>query len=142
MDVPVVVIRGNHDHGGPGSIWEQDYFKREKDSLAPNLQVLLSPEPVIVGGALIFPAPLLRRHEPGDPTAWIRTSCEDPSLWAELPRIVLAHGTTQGFGSMVDDEDDGAAAVNWIDLSRLPEGAIDFVALGDWHGTKQVGEKA
>lgn len=142
MGVPVVVIPGNHDHGGPGSIWEQDYFKREKDSLAPNLQVLLSPEPVTVGGALIFPAPLLRRHEPGDPTAWIRTRCQDPSLPADLPRIVLAHGTIQGFGSVMDDEDESAAAANWIDLSRLPEGTVDYIALGDWHGTKQVGPRA
>jgi DNA repair exonuclease SbcCD nuclease subunit len=142
IGMPVVVIPGNHDHGGPGSIWEQDYFKREKESLAPNLQVLLSPEPVIVGGALIFPAPLLRRHEPGDPTAWIRTGCEDSSLPADLPRIVLAHGTIQGFGSVMEDEDESVATVNWIDLSRLPEGAIDYIALGDWHGTKQVGPKA
>lgn len=142
MSVPVVVIPGNHDHGGPGSIWEQDYFKRERDSLAPNLQMLLTPKPVIVGGAVIFPAPLLRRHEPGDPTAWIRTGCEDKSLHADLPRIILAHGTIQGFGSARDDEDERAAAVNWIDLARLPDDAIDYIALGDWHGTKQVGPRS
>lgn len=30
---------------------------------------------------------------------------------------------------------------NWIDLSRLPA-EIDYIALGDWHGTKQVGPRA
>jgi hypothetical protein len=32
--------------------------------------------------------------------------------------------------------------VNWIDLSRLPSDDLDYIALGDWHGTKQVGPKA
>ena len=27
MGVPVLAIPGNHDHGGPGSIWEQEFFK-------------------------------------------------------------------------------------------------------------------
>lgn len=142
IGVPVLVIPGNHDHGGAGSIWEQDFFKREREDLAPNLQVLLSPEPIIAGGVIIFPAPLLRRHEPGDPTAWIRAHGEDSELPGDLPRIVLAHGTVQGFGTMVDEEDDASGVANWINLSRIPEAVIDYVALGDWHGTKQVGPKA
>jgi DNA repair exonuclease SbcCD nuclease subunit len=136
-----VVIPGNHDHGGPGSIWEQEFFLREKQQLAPNLRVLLTPEPVILEKAVIFPAPLLRRFEPGDPTAWIRSAVEDPSLPPDLPRIVLAHGTIQGFGSMQEDEEGATTVVNWIDLSSLPADAIDYIALGDWHGTKQVGPR-
>lgn len=142
LKVPVFVIPGNHDHGGPGSIWEQEFFVREQQQLAPNLHILLKPEPVVLDAAVIFPAPLLRRHEPGDPTAWIRQAVLDPSLPTGLPRIVLAHGTIQGFGSQQDDENGSPATVNWIDLSSLPDEAIDFIALGDWHGTKQVGPKA
>jgi DNA repair exonuclease SbcCD nuclease subunit len=67
---------------------------------------------------------------------------EDPSLPPELPRIVLAHGTIQGFGSMQEDEEGATTVVNWIDLSSLPADTIDYIALGDWHGTKQVGPKA
>ena len=142
LKVPVIAIPGNHDHGGPGSIWEQEFFLREQRHLAPNFQVLLKPEPLVLDSALIFPAPLLRRHEPGDPTAWIRSAVIDPSLPPTLPRIVLAHGTIQGFGSQQDDEDGAPATVNWIDLSSLPADAIDYIALGDWHGTKQVSPKA
>lgn len=141
LKIPVLVIPGNHDHAGPGSIWVQDFFKREQEQLAPNLQVLLTPEPVILNNAVIFPAPLLRRHEPGDPTAWIRSAVADPGL-PDLPRIVLAHGTIQGFGSTQDDEEGVAAAVNWIDLSALLKGPADYIALGDWHGTKQLAPKA
>jgi DNA repair exonuclease SbcCD nuclease subunit len=142
LKVPVLVIPGNHDHAGPGSIWGQEFFLREQKQLAPNLRVLLTSEPVILEKAVVFPAPLLRRFEPGDPTAWIRSSVEDPSLPPDLPRIVLAHGTIQGFGSVQEDEEGASTVVNWIDLSSLPADAIDYIALGDWHGTKQVGPKA
>lgn len=142
LKIPVLAIPGNHDHAGPGSIWDQEFFKREQQQLAPNLRVLLTPEPVVLENAIIFPAPLLRRHDAGDPTAWIQAGLEDPSLPTELPRIVLAHGTIQGFGSSQEDEEGGSAVVNWIDLSRLPMEQLDYIALGDWHGTKQVGPKA
>lgn len=142
LEVPVLVIPGNHDHGGAGSIWEQEFFKREQAELAPNLRVLLTPEPVVMENAIIFPAPLLRRHETDDPTAWIRVALEDPSLPVGLPRIVLAHGTIQGFGSSQEDDEGGSTVANWLDLSRLPLEQIDYIALGDWHGTKQVGPKA
>lgn len=142
LKIPVIAIPGNHDHGGPGSIWEQEFFLREQQQLAPNFQVLLKPEPIILDSAVIFPAPLLRRHDPGDPTAWIRQAAVSTDLPADLPRIVLAHGTIQGFGSQQGDEEDAPTTVNWIDLSSLPADAIDYIALGDWHGTKQVGPKA
>jgi len=144
MGVPVYAIPGNHDHGGPGSVWEQEFFRREKEELAPNLQMLLRAEPVITPHAVIFPAPLLRRHEASDPTGWMRSALEDAALPPELPRIVFAHGTVQGFGSATEmaDEDELPAAANFIDLARLPMNAVDYVALGDWHGTRQVGPKA
>lgn len=142
MKIPVLVIPGNHDHAGPGSIWGQEFFRREQQQLAPNLRVLLTPEPVVLETAVIFPAPLLRRFEPGDPTAWIRSAVADPGLPPELPRIVLAHGTIQGFGSAQEDEEGASTVVNWIDLASLPAEAIDYIALGDWHGTKQVGPTA
>lgn len=142
LKIPVLVIPGNHDHAGPGSIWEQEFFKREQQQLAPNLRVLLTPEPFVLENAIVFPAPLLRRHDAGDPTEWIRAALKDPALPPELPRIVLAHGTIQGFGSSQEDDDDGSTVVNWIDLSRLPLEQLDYIALGDWHGTKQVGPKA
>lgn len=142
LAVPVLVIPGNHDHAGPGSIWEQEFFRREQEQLAPNLRVLLKPEPVVLDSAIILPAPLLRRHEVGNPVAWIRHAVQDAALPPEPPRIVLAHGTVQGFGSTQADEEDSATPANWIDLSSLPGEDIDYIALGDWHGVKQVGPKA
>jgi DNA repair exonuclease SbcCD nuclease subunit len=142
LKIPVLAIPGNHDHGGPGSLWEQDFFQREQSILAPNLRVLLKPEPVDLASAVIFPCPLLRRAESSDTTEWLRSPIASGDRFSNKPRIVLAHGSTQGFGSQSYDDEVGAVATNQIDLSRLPEDTFDYVALGDWHGTTQVNPKA
>ena len=133
LSLPVFAIPGNHDYGGPGSLWEQAFFQRESTALAPNLRVLLSAEPIKIAGSVLLPCPLLRRHESADTTAWLRAL--DWTTLGAGPRIVLAHGSVQGFA-----EEEGA--VNRLDLGRLPAAEIDYVALGDWHGTKQIDERA
>jgi DNA repair exonuclease SbcCD nuclease subunit len=142
MQLPVAVIPGNHDHGGPGCLWEQLFFRREQAELAPNLRILLQPEPVELGQAVLFPCPLLRRHEARDTTEWLRTPDPAWSRFGERPRIVLAHGSVQGFGARDDEEDMDPSAANLLDLSRLRPGIFDYIALGDWHGRKQVGPLA
>ena len=142
LGLPVLLIPGNHDHGGPGGVWAQSFFQAEAASLAPNLQVLLQPAPVVMAQAVVFPCPLLRRHENTDLTAWLRGDAPVAAENAGLPRIVLAHGTMQGFGSAGDDEDGGGEVINYLDLSRLASDHYDYIALGDWHGMKQVGERA
>jgi DNA repair exonuclease SbcCD nuclease subunit len=138
MGVPVLAIPGNHDHGGPGSLWEQPFFNAERAALAPNFRMLLRAQPVELENAVLLPCPLLRRHESKDPTTWLRSMEGGLERFGEKPRLVLAHGSVQGFSSPGDDDE--ATAANLIDLGRLPE--IDYVALGDWHGTKQVGPRA
>jgi DNA repair exonuclease SbcCD nuclease subunit len=140
INVPVYVIPGNHDHGGKGSVWYQDFFIKEQPRLAPNLIILLEPKAIEIDHAILFPCPLLRRHEYDDLTSWL--SIIDTSVFpASKPKIVIAHGTTQDFSSVstLDDEYD---VPNFIDLARLPENEFDYIALGDWHGTKKVGNKA
>jgi len=143
MRVPVYLIPGNHDHGGPGSLWEQSFFRREAAELCPNLQVLLTPAAVETETAVLFPCPLLRRHEATDTTAWLRASSALANLaGSEKPRIVIAHGSTQSFGSASDDDEGDEAGHNLLDLNRLPPGTFDYIALGDWHGTKQLATSA
>jgi len=142
MKLPVIVIPGNHDHGGPGSVWEQEFFLREQVALAPNLKVLLEPIPLDLESTVILPCPLLRRTVSGDPTEWLRGGDTYTKLSPDKPRIVLAHGSTQLFSGQWDDDEEGKSATSLIDLARLPEAEIDYIALGDWHGTKQVGAKA
>ena len=148
LGLPVLVIPGNHDHGGGGSLWQESYFLEECRQLAPNLTVLLERSPFELSGlglpgGVLLPCPLLRKAEPVDPTAWLRQL--DFSPWADQPRIVLAHGSIQGFGSEDSgdtDDENPPVPTNRIDLSALPAGEIDYVALGDWHGLKQVGARA
>lgn len=142
LGLPVLAIPGNHDHAGPGSLWEQDFYRREVARLAPNFRLLTDPTPVVEGGAVILPCPLRRRAESADPTAWIRSPDLPSSLPPDLPRIVLAHGSIQGFGGVPDDEDPSGSIPNLIDLSRLPAADLDYIALGDWHGTRSIGPKA
>lgn len=165
IPVPVIAIPGNHDHAGPGSIWEQEFFMREREQLAPNLVVLTEPGVYRIKSAFILACPLRARTGWADPTEWVRT----PETWVpsegtggsrgeaegeaggfgsrdgvEGPRIVLAHGSTQVFVGRCDDEDEleRTSGSGFIDLSRLPDHLLDYIALGDWHGTKQVGPKA
>ena len=165
LGVPVYCIPGNHDHGGPDSLWEQAFFKREHQRLAANFQLLLEPKPVVVDLAdradgpaqvVLLPCPLRRRHEADDPTAWLRSL--DFAAFGELPRVVIAHGSTTIFAaggggsasgfigpgstSQTDDEEPGAGSVNTLALDRLPLEELDYLALGDWHGFLAAGPKA
>lgn len=148
LDLPVLVIPGNHDHGGAGSCWQESHFLQESQQLAPNLTVLLEREPfdlatIGLPDAVLFPCPLLRKAEPVDPTAWLRQL--DFSPWSDQVRIVLAHGSIHGFGGEDNrdtDDENPPVPTNRIDLQALPPGEIDYVALGDWHGLKQVNPRA
>lgn len=139
---PVYAIPGNHDHGGPGSIWTQAFFEREREKLAPNLVVCGESAPQRDRLFMLYPCPLGRRAETGDTTAWLREPAAFTGADASLPRVVLAHGSVQDFSSGTGDPEEDSGATNRIGLERLPMEEIDYVALGDWHGTKAVGPKA
>lgn len=143
LGVPVLVIPGNHDHAAPGGVWTRPEVQQQVAGMAPNLRLLLEARPVEVEGAVILPCPLLARNPSGDPTAWIRT-LDFPSL-PPGPRIVLAHGSVQGFGGTTPaeaDEENPSAGASHIDLASLPMAELDYVALGDWHGAKEMDPKA
>ncbi len=163
MALPVLVIPGNHDHAAPGGIWDSPDWQRHQRDRAPNLQLLLERQPLELDELLVLPCPLLRKHDASDPTGWIR-GLDWASLPASKPRLVIAHGGIQGFsgrdygaetgwgsapgpagpgdgnGPSRAQEPDGA--INRIDLAQLPEGELDYIALGDWHNLKQVSTKA
>lgn len=139
IPVPVYAIPGNHDHGGPGSLWHQPFFRAEHGMRAPNLHVLLERRAIDRDDAVILPCPLLERHVAGDPTTWIRHL--DTSTLGARPRIVLAHGSTATFGPQ-DDGEDVAGPANVVNIETLPHDEIDYVALGDWHGFRQAAPKA
>ena len=143
LTIPVLVIPGNHDHGAPGSVWHGSFFRTEQQRRAPNLQVLLEREPLELEEAVVLPCPLLRRSDSSDPTAWVRQL-----NWSDLPegkpRILLAHGSVHGFtaADLDADDDNPSSANNRLQLDERLLEQLDYVALGDWHGLKQVNARS
>lgn len=147
LEVPVLVIPGNHDHGGPGSVWHSSFFSEERQRRCPNLAVLLERRPHELEQALVLPCPLLRRRESSDPCGWLQ-QLDWSALPADKPRLVLAHGAVQGFGGSdlelsVDpgsdaDDDNPPSAHNLLQIQAPWSREVDYIALGDWHGLKQV----
>lgn len=130
---PVLVIPGNHDHGGSDGIWHRPEVEASQKRYAPNLSLLARAEPVVLPDLVVLPCPLLRRHSATDAMAWLHAFPWD-TLPVDRPRLVLAHGSVTNFGERVHH--------NVVALDGLPTAAVDYVALGDWHGLKQVGPKA
>ncbi len=132
---PVYVLPGNHDPMSDDGPWAPGRLEALASRPPPdNLHVLSSTEPVVTDGpapAVLLPAPLFERLPTRDPTAQLA----DPAFYADLPdgapRIVVAHGTVEDFGQ-------GVTVGRMIRLDRLPADAVDYVALGDWHGVKDV----
>jgi DNA repair exonuclease SbcCD nuclease subunit len=119
-----VLLPGNHDPARPGGIW--DRIKRF--GFPANVLPILVPEPVVLAaGVYLLPAPLTTKNPGRDPTLWMQNAATP----AGAKRIGLAHGSIQGFGS------DGESAV-LIAKDRAPSAGLTYLALGDWHGIKQV----
>lgn len=141
---PVLAIPGNHDHGGAGSVWHDAFFQGERQRRAPNLQVLLEHRPLDLPNLVVLPCPLLRRRDTADPCAWLG-QLDWQALPPEKPRLVLAHGSIQTFtaadldpSSSDSDDENPAGSGNLLRLDPLWLDQVDYVALGDWHGLKQV----
>jgi DNA repair exonuclease SbcCD nuclease subunit len=123
------VIPGNHDAHQPNGIWD----RVARHGLPDNIRLHLEPAPCPIGEgeAWLLPAPLRRRQTLLDPSAWMNQ--------AETPdgaiRIGLAHGSVTRFGSADRSQS------NYIDPVRPKEARLDYLALGDWHGQRQVGPR-
>lgn len=122
---PVVIIPGNHDNGGPDSVFRRQRWLR---SCPEGVIVALDTAPRVLldGRLVVLPAPLLQRHETGAVTdAW---SAEDAAHHTGATRIGLAHGSIHGFDSETDLR-------NEVDLDVIDRARLDYLAIGDWHGT-------
>lgn len=127
---PWAMIPGNHDAALAESVWSRAV---RLGAVPPNVHVCLDPLPLVLPdpGVAILPAPLTQRHVYTDLTAWF-----DAAKTPEgMPRIGLAHGSVQGI--LLEDAD----ATNPIAPGRAASAQLDYLALGDWHGTRRIDER-
>lgn len=121
-----VLMSGNHDAALAESVWSR---AQRLEAIPGNVIVCLEPKPVVVAGKFtLLPAPLTQRHTYADLTEWFATHGSSD----DLPRIGLAHGSVQGILSQDVD------SANPIAAGRARSAGLTYLALGDWHGTKQV----
>ena len=126
---PWLLIPGNHDSALSESVWSR---AQRLGAIPPNVVCCLEPKPHLVDGKFVLlPAPLTQRHTYGDLTEWFSGAADDSGL----PRIGLAHGCVQG---ILSEDIDSA---NPIAAGRAGEAGLSYLALGDWHGTRQIDER-
>jgi DNA repair exonuclease SbcCD nuclease subunit len=124
---PWIMIPGNHDAALTESVWTH---AQRLGALPSNLHLALTGK-VIEFSELKFAAlcaPLTQRHTYNDLTA----AFDDWETPAGMLRIGLAHGSVQG---ILAEEID---STNPIAPDRSHSARLDYLALGDWHGCKQV----
>lgn len=123
---PWVLLPGNHDAALPHSVWTR------LRQLQPGANIVIADkaEPIMLGDgrAVVLPAPLLRRRETVDLTSWFDSAATAPSVI----RIGLAHG------SVANRLPAASEAANEIADDRANSARLDYLALGDWHGTIEI----
>ncbi|HYN38931.1 MAG TPA: DNA repair exonuclease, partial [Rhodospirillales bacterium] len=121
---PWVLLPGNHDAALAESVWTRLAARRD---LPPNVVLATEPRPLALadGRLVVLPAPLRRRHEDADLTGWF----DGAATPAGCVRVGLAHGSVEG------RLPDGAEIHNPIAADRAARARLDWLALGDWHGT-------
>jgi DNA repair exonuclease SbcCD nuclease subunit len=116
------LLPGNHDPVQPGSQWE----RLARSGPPANVHLHLAPVPVeIERGVWLLPAPVVTARRSEDPTQWMDAAAVPPHAL----RIALAHGAVRNFG----EQDEGIIAP-----TRAATAGLDYLALGDWHGTVRI----
>lgn len=124
---PWLLLPGNHDAALAESVWSR---AQRLGAVPPNAHLLLEPGVRLFEGQgfAALPAPLTQRHTHHDLTAWF-DGADTP---AGLLRIGIAHGSVQGILA------EGIDSANPIAPDRAARARLDYLALGDWHGTKGI----
>ncbi|MBA3477732.1 MAG: DNA repair exonuclease [Lautropia sp.] len=122
-----LMIPGNHDAALAAGVWTR---ARQLGCMPGNVHLL--ERPCLTSfedlGFVVLAAPLTQRQTHSDLTAWF----DDVTSPAELVRVGLAHGSVGGILPGTVD------SPNPIAPDRASTARLDYLALGDWHGTRRV----
>jgi DNA repair exonuclease SbcCD nuclease subunit len=134
IEVPVVLLPGNHDALEPGSLWTSAQWVGHAPS---HVVVVTDTKPLeIVPGVEIVGAPWKSRRPLSDPAA--PGYAELAPAASGVRRILLAHGQLTSLSGGMSD-------VPTIDQAGLEaavaDGRLHYVGLGDRHSTTEVTER-
>lgn len=120
------LMPGNHDPHRPNLLWDR-IAKRAPE----NVRLLLDCAPTkIAESVFLLPAPWDSKAPGRDITAYMDAAeTEDGGL-----RIGVAHGSVIDFSTESGDR-------SVIAKDRAERAGLDYLALGDWHGVKEMGPK-
>jgi DNA repair exonuclease SbcCD nuclease subunit len=121
-----VLLPGNHDARLAEGVWS----RLERLGRPENVLVADAASPIALaeGRLVVLPAPLTERHATDDLTAWM----DEAATPSGALRAGLAHGSVAG---RLPAE---AEAANPIHPERSSRARLDYLALGDWHGTLEI----
>jgi DNA repair exonuclease SbcCD nuclease subunit len=120
--VPVYVLPGNHDPLTADAVWARQSWSHR----AAHVHLCTEAAPLRIRDDVeLLPCPLGQKVSRVDPTAWIV-----PPAGRGPIRIGLAHGALDVLGQRGNFP---------IAADRADRGALDYLALGDWHGFRQQG---
>ncbi len=124
---PWVLLPGNHDAALAQSAWSR---LRRLAIVPDNVILATEPQPIELcdGRLCILPAPLQRRHEVRDLSDYFDALETGPGVL----RVGLAHGAVR---NRLPEESE---AMNPISDTRADSARLDYLALGDWHGTLEI----
>jgi len=122
-----VLLPGNHDAALAQSAWSR---LRRLAIVPDNVVLATAPGPIELcdGRLCVLPAPLQRRHELRDLTDYFDAVETGPGVF----RVGLAHGAVR---NRLPEESE---AMNPISDTRADSARLDYLALGDWHGTLEI----
>ena len=129
---PWILIPGNHDAALAEGVWAT---ARRLSVIPANVHVVTGPEAEVVSlpdaRVAVLCAPLSQRHTAGDLTAAF-DHLPSPEGWH---RVGVAHGGVQGLLP------DALDLSNPIAPDRAARARLDYLALGDWHGTLRIDDR-
>lgn len=122
-----VLLPGNHDPAIAESPWQ----RLRRLAVPDNVIIADTPQPIALSAdTVILPAPLRRRRDAADLSAWFDNAETPP----ECIRIGIAHGSVRELLP------EGSEAANPIALDRAERARLDYLALGDWHGRLRISD--
>jgi hypothetical protein len=121
------MMPGNHDAALAAGVWTR---ARQLGCLPANVHLLDQPVATVFPelGCVVLAAPLTQRQTYSDLTDWFDAAPSDSGLI----RIGIAHGSV---GGILPESVD---ATNPIAADRAATARLDYLALGDWHGTRRI----